>query len=1015
MIDFGTFLAKVQPFADKDGTAAGPLGDTPVGVIAGKVVTGQAAEDYLTDIAETKSKFIDSVMATFSTPAGEAKLRSDVEAIVSPGDASKPLTARMVLDVNKLVGGDLGAVRRLSDILQKAALADSGNVSKGDVKKLLASIDMSGPNAKQLKALAKDVEARQKDAETAMKALAGLTGREIADAMNGGGGKAGKKIREAVAKAVNSMTILADDLTRLDRSVADEIPGLDQMRDRVLCRATELNRLVHDLADIGLELQPGEDGTVPNLDDAKKAKLEATAGKLLETASLGMHGTEEAIKAVEKELAPLLDRVEYVKSHVGDAQMQEYNARDIAAIRSEIAAARQAIDMLAQQGVASDDTVLVANPAPDGESRPPTYSSKTAQGHWRPNPTLFAEISKMLDKADKDLLEAVAEPARAAIKNLASEICPDRSKLGILSRQGEFFSKVEGYRETVEFIGKLDKVGKSLNKCAESSAYLKELEDACADVAAYARDNAKALNGFAAAIDVCCRLDAGEKLDRRDIAAMEDVLGPAMKSLGRSARREAVGLMKELLSTGYLRELGGASTVIASLPERYRSFERLSGKAAPRSLVNDRILLQAFEGKLDVATVAGMRAWGATEDMIDLNISEANLVEAKAVGSGSGGDLVLCRYRQPDGSEKSYLFKSEVAGELALQGAGGYGPLQSLAHLNAATRIAAGHLGVPDAISGSKVGCLHGRFGIFMEIPAGHSIREMAEHADRDYGNVGWSTVTGLMAKSPDDWRAFMGGLLRGTLDLEWIDWLTGQNGHDAGTSFFGAGDDGTVAVQGSHDETAFPSWRLGMTKFRLGGRQLEDFLEKVVARNGHMATIQGLRDYCAANGVNYVVEGEGKSVLIDVGDNFEFAAGLKQVLGIKTVAKPVAITDVMYRALCSLRADPEPFFRELARHVTKEAVEATRMRLNEMFEHLRELEEKSRDFVKSNRILDEDDWVKGGIWTSRKRNLLVDIISEEGQTLSDGRLSAEAQLVDCNLFARDFATFYSPDDAPGT
>ncbi|MCR5414770.1 MAG: hypothetical protein K6F50_08640 [Kiritimatiellae bacterium] len=852
MIEFESFLAKAYELAAKPG-AGGAQGEG-VGVLGGKVVSVSHGAEDAAGVESAKREFVDSAVAKF----GEA-LRAEVEKLVD-GSGDKPLSARTILAVDKLGEGSAGMVRQLSALLNRAAEGGVKQVSANDAKALFAGYDVSAPGAGAFAAAKAEIEGLASAAEQAMKLALALTPEQIVSM----GAGADDPARSAVSNAIDISMRLAEKLGSFLAKTGGEVPGVEAMMIRAQSRAVELNSVVAKLVSLGAQSAGGK-----------------SIARLVSEAAFEMHGTVDALSAVEERLAPLMVRIASVKS--GAAAGTKANFEDVDRLLDELSGAKAAVEDIAKNGIKTKDG-----------------------GTWRPDAMYLKGIARLLENTALDIRDIAVDALPSVLKPLAKGFFPfDSSARAVALRNAiVHYSSAP----TPANLSAIRKAAKAFAAARPDDMQLKRLlstfADRCADLAA--------------------------------------------------------NLGKEPLS---------------------------------RKLSGDNLVKLAYEGKLDVATVTGAKAWGATDDMVDLDIADANLIDVSVLGQGQANEVHLCRYRRGDGSVASYVFKPELAGEKGFKGLAGtmegYSKLQSLVHLNAASKKIAELLGTPGIVVGAKVGCLHGLFGVFMEVAPGNSMGDM-KPGGRGYGLQSKNSVRSL---TNGQFATLAGNFLKAGSDLEWNDWLSGQVDRHWGNYFLKIDVNQNVSVKGIDNDLSFPSWRLGMTRFRLTGRHLSVFL-RYLKQCGKIAdaTLGALRRVEGNHPAFTFFDGEDK-VEIDLSKARELQETLKDCLGFQVVFKPTAISRDMFDRLMALDGDREKLRTELAPHIPEAAIDATMRRLDEMVAHAKELQKKGR-------VLDD------GAWTDVQ--LLKQMQKEQNPHLrtSDGA-DAGVHFYNQGILVRDFETFY--------
>ncbi len=895
MVSFDTFVSKAYELAPQGVGSKG--GSAKVGLLGDRLVKVGFFDRWKVNVAETKRQFVESAMAQFGPGVDKTKMRAAIEKMVE-GGSKTPLSARMIISVSEFVGENTSTINRLASILNRAAANDCRMVSITDVGRIFTT-SLASKGVKDVPKRQLALMSLQREAELAMRNVFSYTGRQIGEAMAGKGDKA---VRDNIEKAAKALYEIGNQLHMIDRQATEDIPGLAEIRDLAYSRATELNRIANELGALCADKTPAKD---------KEAMLNATAARLMAGASLEMHGTEQALSHIEQNLRPLLDRVDAIKAGVSDGGINW----DATELLKDLTAAKDAFENAARNGI---------DVSPD----------KSGKEVLRPNPTLLAEVGRLLDKAIADVTAVAQDQARHVVESTVQEICPSLTATSLFNDFRPLAIGIHGYLEVTILSGYLDVVRASASAYAQSPSptTFNALRQAVGMASHYCKDNAAHLGAFLAEVDAR--------------AEDESAAGPD------EAQRKA---LKDFLATSFGRGFDEFYLMLKKLPKRCKALcEAANGAPKAESLENDGLLKLALEGRIDIPTLTGARGWGATEDMVDVNISDANLVETKPLGHGAFNQVYLCKYRQPDGTMKSYVFKSEISGEQGFSNScgmcEGYSQLQSIVHLNAATRKIGELLGTPELCVDAKVGCLNGRFGLFMEVAPGQSVGDMDTKPGEDYGDAAKDKVGALPSKQKTVLR---GKMMRATVDLAWNDWLSGQGDRHAGNFLFNVGGDQSFTLKGVDNDMSFSTWRLGMTKFRLVGSHLDAFLRSL-AKQGLIASASSVTEdeLRAVGGAGVVdIAADGNSVTIDLSKKASLAQAVREATGFQSLHKPLYISRSMYQRLKQLEADPSQLDRILGPHVPPEAIEVTKLRLKEMVAHA--------DMLAANKcVLSDEEWM---------------------------------------------------------
>ncbi len=971
MDDFNVFLDKAYAvMADANSTKVGGN----VGNLDGKTVVVPDNVKAYDHPRFNRESFLNAVAEKFGKDVADS-VRALVER--SDGTEPKPLSARTIIAVDKYIRGSTETMVRLSEILNRAATADVASVTANEVDKAISNLDLSQEERDALGSLRSDAEAKFRE-------VLSKTGVEVALVTKSGSDSNPDFVRSAIKAQFD----LADTLADIALGLSSGYEEIEALRDKALARATELNCLAAELVRIADSMENGE------VVDEKSAKmLEETAAKLLPEKALAMHGNADAVAAVEEKLAPLMRRVEAIKA--GAAENSGANFLDAKAVLSEIGLAKDALAKAAKDGFTYEEVV---------------GGAKTTSV-WHPNAAFLDAVAKMLDDTAADLQAVTDDFARNALELVAKEYTADYTNLKLFDNDTmseavkDFF---EGY-DGLEDMKTLSKLYASVHEAAKKLAVeqtrdsyllLKGEVEKVREFKSAKRNEILTYRGLMENLNIVFKNSELHSDNPRKLARIRDI-EDSLRFMDYDARETIKAIAEEFLPAKAANMLDSGVFFLSKMLHRCGFIaDACNKKAFADSFRSDKILKMAIEGDLPVATVVGAMAWGATDDMLDMDICQKNCVRMKKFGSGVANDVWDVKFRTAGGGEKRYVYKSERSGEFAMQHMQamqeGYGKQESIVHLNAASRKVASLLGTPDIVVETKVGSLkEAGFGLFMEVAPGVSFstmrRDLRAGRKTDFGPASRQVVQNL---DKADFRKLSGNFMRAAADLEWNDWLTGQSDRHSGNYLMSVGKDQSVSLKGIDNDMSFPTFRLGMTKFRAEGGFLRDLMSEL-ERAGYLedSSYEELRSVYG-NHKAFQFSDDGKSVVIDVSKANEIFPMLRDTFGFQSIAKPVAISRGMYEKLEHLANNPQELRDAMSPHVSKAAIDAMMSRLEEMVEHARQL--KTDDCV-----LEDEDW-QSEIW----QNYVEGLESTPSFTDPSGK-TRKAQPYDKGLFVRDFEGFY--------
>jgi hypothetical protein len=344
-------------------------------------------------------------------------------------------------------------------------------------------------------------------------------------------------------------------------------------------------------------------------------------------------------------------------------------------------------------------------------------------------------------------------------------------------------------------------------------------------------------------------------------------------------------------------------------------------------------------GTLSFPTLVEARVHGMRDADVDPMLDDSRLAGSKTLGSGQANTVKLVTYT--DGTQR--VFKPEAPGRQGMETlklSKDYVPGQQVAQLNLATQTAADFLGLGDVLPKCSVGMHGGDYGLFMEMAPGLQASQFAKGAEPPGGSLSSENVAAL----PDDMHAkVIGGLLRGTNRLEWLDLITGQGDRHGGNYLIDVKSDFTVTVKGIDNDQCYPAYRTGLRTYVLDANATQDFREAceyVVSKYPKALRNQVRQRLANDSGVQEMPDG---TLVIDTSKfragELHFAA--RRAIGMHGAALPDYIDEDLYRQLLALKSGEkrDAYRAELSERLPPEAVESALKRLDEAIAHAVKLE----------------------------------------------------------------------------
>ncbi len=265
---------------------------------------------------------------------------------------------------------------RLKEIVLNAAKRDAASLGKTEFDALVSKYATTPELKKEFEAL----EPLRTEAEGLYNTLCRCTCRELGEAF---ASETEGPIVKLVKRAVEVQFELSDRLGEIYRRTGGRFAGMLPAMRRCDMRGAEINYLVRMLGAevVANELAPG---TFP----ASDPRASKTASEVFPGLIVAMHGTGEALDALERQLKPLANRFDRLKKNAAEGRAEW---QDTVAIKGELILARDALRAAAEDGIAFP-----------GEG-----------GVFRPDEGLLKALSGILDEIAIDIAGVAAEYARA--------------------------------------------------------------------------------------------------------------------------------------------------------------------------------------------------------------------------------------------------------------------------------------------------------------------------------------------------------------------------------------------------------------------------------------------------------------------------------------------------------------------------------------------------------------------------------------------------------------------------
>ena len=373
-------------------------------------------------------------------------------------------------------------------------------------------------------------------------------------------------------------------------------------------------------------------------------------------------------------------------------------------------------------------------------------------------------------------------------------------------------------------------------------------------------------------------------------------------------------------------------------------------------LTGQDILSVMFDGH-SLSVALETRLHGASPQQLDRDMESGQVQKVQPIGSGTSGDIYRIDYTDTNGETKSRVFKPELNGRvtmstLGLGHADAYGPGYrgiTTVNVNTAVNKVADCIGFGDLVVKSAATVHDGKFGLTMDFAKGVTANDFT------WANA--AAIEKLKKDNPAGLRTLQNGLLRQTVDLQWLDLLVGQGDRHHKNYMIDADfTTGKVKVTGIDNDMSFPAYRTALTKIRIDpksarGKRFQKKLEGFCQESGldPKARKAMLNEYLP--GYN-----KDKPAELDVSRPLphELECALCDTFGFHSIGLPPFMSETMCGKLIGLGEQPgklEELKTSLESLLPKELATSTLGRLKEMIGLAKTYRDKGK-------VLKDDEWI---------------------------------------------------------
>lgn len=222
------------------------------------------------------------------------------------------------------------------------------------------------------------------------------------------------------------------------------------------------------------------------------------------------------------------------------------------------------------------------------------------------------------------------------------------------------------------------------------------------------------------------------------------------------------------LTTAFLDALGFSQrnyNMVKQVTSEMIGRQKAWGDTATTKFAGEDIV-HTFRKDDTFSMIVEARINGVNEKDLRGQLSDANLIAVKQIGSGMANTVYKMTYRMEDGSNKDFVFKPDLSGRVGLHrlrvGTCAYVSTQQSVKHNTATCDVANLLGL-GRLTGKNYATVHdGQYGLLMEMAPGIEANKIKHTKDP-------------AVKEQFKDREFVGNLAKELNDLRWLDIATGQ------------------------------------------------------------------------------------------------------------------------------------------------------------------------------------------------------------------------------------------------
>ena len=874
--------------------------------------------------------------------AGEIKPAGDDPGVQKPAENAGPV----VVDPKREQTDRIAA--KLDMLLLKAA--KSASSSENALRKVEALAGKQGLEAETRGKL----ESAANDAFTALQAIARYSGRDIAAALKKDDetGDFDWNLDNPVGVAVKNALDKQEALSKLLCDTINELPSgaSHDLRETLEEAMLLTDRRLSEIYSLVCEFS-----AMAN-DPAVTARLDSGLGDLVSAQALKMHESTKIVEEFQTALKPLVERVDTLALQ----PERTIDVNEVTSLRNELSGIATRLRDVEREYAASgrpldralfESTRIVVSEL-EGRLR----------GFWADvkKDAMRTFVNDVFSLPDIPLLKEKFRPLlKVVLPGLADSI---EAKRLLKTAAIDFVESSDGNEQELnEKREEMDKYAEELRKCSYSTR--KEMQEL--KIGKY-----RCIVGKPPSLVTLASLASKDSPEVNKVveSLSEEERGQCTPELVEEFCQAVKSLAVDNFAAevAALRSAFGASQGVKTQTARLVAMQKHSAGLDASSLITNKTLRAAFEGRFELTTLVATRMNNLPDADADPSLDSSNIVSAKPIGSGFMNTVYQVDFK----GGSTYIFKPEAPGRQGLDivqlGIGSYQKETMVAQLNMASQRTAETLGLEDVMSKTSVGSLNGQFGMFMEkVPGKEAADYCKPVAEGDKPKTDDSlSAAEIKALDDDKYEKVIGQIMRKMNRLEWFDLITGQVDRHNHNYMLNVDSHCNVVLKGIDNDAAFVTSKRGPGIFNLRGDQAKAFKNRLDEVGRLFGKGEKVGDDDEAKGRFYRDPG----VVVRLDDGFDIDTSkvkelevfhcLKQAAGCHSLRVPDYIDEELYEKLVALEKGTQArtdYLNSLSARLPRSQVYATEERLDAAIQLAKTLKN-------NGRMISSDDWMKRDI-----------------------------------------------------